>query len=275
MPPDSRLVSRAPRRSRCSPCFIHGPPGGFALFGHDSRIAVCCGSFRCSGGGSIAPAGVSSCGTSTTAVRRMILFRHPASLLRRTEPLRTALMAAAFWTLAVIALTSLRYFYLGGMPQVEVVVVRATMVCCVLLFGLVGAPCVMAWRKSGSIAPVWNTVGGKSGMLLFAAVASYLVIGASVLGVEAIREPDTAGLLKYQILHLGVLAAAAVGGRAMLERTGRAVVARLARGADGGLRRHSRFTGPCAIWASCSTTGFRFAGTALSSIPTMPAWPPA
>ena len=24
MPPDSRLVSRAPRRSRCSPCFIHG-----------------------------------------------------------------------------------------------------------------------------------------------------------------------------------------------------------------------------------------------------------
>ena len=29
MPPDSRLVSRAPRRSRCSPCFIHGllPPG--------------------------------------------------------------------------------------------------------------------------------------------------------------------------------------------------------------------------------------------------------
>ena len=24
MPPDSRLVSRAPRRSRCSPYFIHG-----------------------------------------------------------------------------------------------------------------------------------------------------------------------------------------------------------------------------------------------------------
>ena len=26
MPPDSRLVSRAPRPSRCSPCFIHGLP---------------------------------------------------------------------------------------------------------------------------------------------------------------------------------------------------------------------------------------------------------
>ena len=150
----------------------------------------------------------------------MILYRHPASLLCRTEPLRTALIAAAFWTLAVIALTSLRYVHLGGMPQVEVVVARTTMVCGVLLFGLVGARCVMAWRKSGSLAPIRRTLGGTPGMLLFAAVASYLAIGASVLGVEAIREPDTAGFLKYHVLHLGVLTAAAVGGRAMLERTG-------------------------------------------------------
>ena len=62
--------------------------------------------------------------TSDTADRRMILYRHPASLLCRTEPLRTALIAAAFWTLAVIALTNLRYVHLGGMPQVEVVVAR-------------------------------------------------------------------------------------------------------------------------------------------------------
>ena len=150
----------------------------------------------------------------------MILYRHPASLLCRTEPLRTALIAAAFWTLAVIALTSLRYVHLGGMPQVEVVVARTTMVCCVLLFGLVGARCVMTWRKSGSLAPIQRTLGGTPGMLLFAAVASYLAIGAAVLGVEAIREPDTFGVLKYHVLHLGVLAAAAVGGRTVLEGIG-------------------------------------------------------
>ncbi len=148
------------------------------------------------------------------------LFRHPAWLLRRTESLRTTLIAVAFWTLAVIALTNLRYVHLGGMPKVEGLTTRATMACCALLLSLVGARCVMAWRKSGSLAPIRRTLGGTPGMLLFAAVASYLAIGASVLGMEAIREPDTAGLLKYSVLHLGVLAAAAVGGRAVLERTG-------------------------------------------------------
>ena len=134
--------------------------------------------------------------------------------------LQTALIAAAFWTLAVIALTELKYVHLGGLPQVVSIVARATMVCCVLLFGLVGARCVMAWRKSGSLGPIRRTLGGTPGMLLFAAVASYLAIGTSVLGVEEIREPDTAGLLKHHILLLGVLAAAMVGGRTLVERTG-------------------------------------------------------
>ena len=150
----------------------------------------------------------------------MILFRHPASLLRRSESLRTTLIAVAFWTLAVIALTNLRYLHLWGLPQVEVIIVRATMACSVLLLGLVGVRCVIAWRKSGSLAPIRRTLGGTPGMVLFAAVASYLAIGASVLGVEAIREPDTAGSLAYHVLLLGMLAAAAVGGRAVLERTG-------------------------------------------------------
>ena len=162
----------------------------------------------------------SSCGTATTADRRMILFRHPASLLRRTEPLQTALIAAAFWTLAVIALTNLRDLHLGGLPPVEGVVARATMVCCVFVSGLVGARCVTACRKSGSFVPVRTMLGGTPGMLLFGAVASYLAIGASATGVEAIREPDTAGFWNYQVLSLGVLAAAAIGGRAVLERTG-------------------------------------------------------
>ena len=150
----------------------------------------------------------------------MIPFRHPASLMRRTAPLQTALIAAAFWTLAVIALTELRYIHLGGLPQVLTIIARAAMLCCILLFGLVGAQCVMAWRKSGSLGPIRRMLGGPPGMLLFAAVASYLAIGASVLDAEAIQEPDTAGLLKYHILLLGVLAAAVVGGRAVLERTG-------------------------------------------------------
>ena len=130
------------------------------------------------------------------------------------------LIAVAFWTLAVIALTNLRYLHLGELPQAEVLAARATMACAALLLGLVGARCVIAWRKSGSLAPIRRTLGGTPGMLLFAAVASYLAIGAAVLGVEAIREPDTFGVLKYSVLHLGVLVAAVVGGRAVLERIG-------------------------------------------------------
>ena len=150
----------------------------------------------------------------------MILFRHPASLLRRSESLQAALIAVAFWTLAVIALTNLRYLHLWELPQVEVIIARAAMACSALLLGLVGVRCVMAWRKSGSLAPIRRTLGATPGMVLFAAVASYLAIGASVLGVEAIREPDTAGSLRYHVLHFGVLVAAAAGGRAVLERSG-------------------------------------------------------
>ena len=142
------------------------------------------------------------------------------SSLRQIEPFQIALIAVAFWTLAVVALTSLRNMHLGGMPQVEEVVARVTMICCVLLFVLVGARCVTACRKSGSFAPIRRTLGGTPGMLLFAAVASYLAIGASVLGAEAIREPDTAAHLTYYVLYFGVFVAAAVGGRAMLERNG-------------------------------------------------------
>ena len=151
---------------------------------------------------------------------RRLEFASVACIARRTESLQTTLIAVAFWTLAVIALTNLRYVHLWGLPQVEVLTARATMVSCALLLGLVGARCVMAWRESGSLAPIQRTLGGTPGMLLFAAVASYLAIGVSVLGVEAIREPDMIGLLKYEVLLLGVLVATAGGGRAVLERIG-------------------------------------------------------
>ena len=179
------------------------------------------------------------------------------SFLRRSEPLQTALIAVAFWTSAVVALTSLRY--LEALPQVEVITARAAMACCAVLLGLVGARCVMAWRTSGSPAPILSALGGTPGLLLFGAVVSHLAISASVLGVEAIREPDTAGLLKYRVLLLGVLTTAAVGGRAVLERTERAVVAGRACRADGELRRHSRFAGPARSRHPARLTGFRFA----------------
>ncbi len=153
-------------------------------------------------------------------LKRAVPFLHPASPLRRAESLQTTLIEVAFWTLAVIALTNLRHLHLWGLPQVEVFVARTTMVSCAMLLGLVGVRCVTDWRKSGSLVPVWRTFGGTPGMLLFGAVASYLAIGASVLGVEAIRESDMAGTLEYQVLHLGVLAATAVGAPVLLGRTG-------------------------------------------------------
>ena len=158
---------------------------------------------------------------------RKFKFTSVPDVARRTASLQITLIAVAFWTLAVIALTNLRYLHLWGMPQVEVAIAWATMACCALLLGLVGAQRLIAWRKSGSLVSLRGALGGTPGMLLFGAVASYLAIGAAVLGLEAIREPDTLGLLKYHVLLLGVLAAAAVGGRAALERTG---VDRLLRG---------------------------------------------
>ena len=152
--------------------------------------------------------------------KRVIPFRHLTSLPRRTEPLQITLIAVAFWTLAVVVLINLRSLHLWGMPQVDTVFARVAMVCCVLLLVLVGAWRVIAWRKSGSLAPVRRALGGTPGMLLFAAVASYLAIGTAVLGLEAISQPEMAGRLKYLILQFGVLVAAAIGGCAVLERIG-------------------------------------------------------
>ena len=129
------------------------------------------------------------------------------------------LIAVAFWALAIIALTSLRYLHLWGMPQVVGVIARATMACVVVLVGLVGIRCLFAWWKSGSSAPVLSALGGMPGVLLFGAVASYLAIGVAVMD-EASWQPGTAERLKYAVLCFGVLVATAIGGRAVLERAG-------------------------------------------------------
>ena len=139
----------------------------------------------------------------------MILFRHPSTLI-----------AAAFWTLAVIALTNLRSVHFGGLPQLQIIVAWATLALCAVLLGVVGTRSVIAWRRSGSLAPIWRTLGGTPGTLLFTAFAAYVAIGAAVLGSEAIREPDMAGRLRNHVLFLGVLAAATAGGRAMLDQIG-------------------------------------------------------
>ena len=149
----------------------------------------------------------------------MSLFRHTASLLRRTESLQAALTAAAFWTLAAIALAGLRDLHLWGMPQVVGVTARATMACVIVLAGMAGIRCLADWPKSGLRASVLGAIGGMPGLLLIGAVASYLAIGVAVMD-DADWTPDMAATVRYAVLCLGVLVAAAVGGRAMSERVG-------------------------------------------------------
>ncbi len=141
------------------------------------------------------------------------------SFLRRSEPLQTALIAVAFWTLAVMALACLRYLHLWGMPEVVGVIARAVMACCGILFVLIGIRCLSASSTSGSLTPIWRSLGGTPGVLLFAAVASYLMVGAAVMD-EADWQPGTTESVKYAVLCFGVLVAAAMGGRAVLERVG-------------------------------------------------------
>ena len=142
------------------------------------------------------------------------------SLLRRTGPLQGVLIAVAFWALAAIALFNLRGLDLWGMPGVQFMGAWATILCCLIVVSLVGIRYSGFWREPVWSVSLWRRLIGTPGLLLFAAVASYLAIGAVVLIMEGNWQPDTAGQLKYRVLHFGVLVAAALGGRAVLERTG-------------------------------------------------------
>ena len=149
-----------------------------------------------------------------------MLFGHPATLLRRSEALLTSLIAVAFWGLAFATLTNLRNLPFRGLPEFEAMVARTTMAFGAVLLGLVVGRSVIAWRKSGSFAPIRRRLGETPGMLLLGAVASYLAIGALVLGAEGMWDSAALDSLKYQLLHFGVLVAAIIGGRAVLERVG-------------------------------------------------------
>ena len=142
------------------------------------------------------------------------------SLLRRTGPLQGVLIAVAFWALAALALFNLRELDLWGMPGVQFMGAWATILCCLIVVSLVGIRYSGSRREPVWSVSLWRRLIGTPGLLLFAAVASYLAIGAAVLIMEGNWQPDTAGQLKYRVLHFGVLVAAALGGRAVLERTG-------------------------------------------------------
>ena len=141
-------------------------------------------------------------------------------LLRRTGPLQGVLIAVAFWALAAVALLNPRELHLWGMPGVQFMGAWTTILCCLIVVSLVGLRYSASRREPVWSISLWRQLIGTPGLLLFAAVASYLATGATVLVVEGSWQPDTAEGLKYRVLHLGVLVAAALGGRAVLERTG-------------------------------------------------------
>ncbi len=141
-------------------------------------------------------------------------------LLRRTGPLQGVLIAVAFWALAALALLNLRELHLRGMPGVQFMGAWATMLGCLIVVSLVGLRYAGSRREPVWSVSLWRQLIGTPGLLLFAAVASYLAIGVTVLLIEGSWQPDTAEGLKYRVLHFGVLVAAALGGRAVLERTG-------------------------------------------------------
>ncbi len=142
------------------------------------------------------------------------------SYLRRTEPRRVALTAFFFWALAAIALASLMELHFWGLSYLELVGRRASMVGCLALTVLAAVQYLHSQPKPVWSVSFWRQWIGTPGLLLFIAVASYLAIGATVLRVDGSWQADTAADLRYRLLHFGILVAAAVGGRALLERTG-------------------------------------------------------
>ncbi len=114
---------------------------------------------------------------------------------------KSTLITLAFWMLAVMMLLNVRGLHLWGSPVIMSYAVA--LACCLCLVVLVGAR--------------WWLAGGTSGVLLLAAVASYLVIGGTV----AVADGSDAGKdLLRQTFFLLVIVASLLGGRSVLERVG-------------------------------------------------------
>ena len=115
--------------------------------------------------------------------------------------------ALAFWTLAVVVLFNAHWLHLWGMPLVRPVGYLVILVCCLLVFALGGA---RSWKAPG--AP---------GAWIAATVVSWLIIGGAVSLSDADgAHPEALRTALRQVFFLVVLLAAAVGGRAVVQRVG-------------------------------------------------------
>ena len=115
--------------------------------------------------------------------------------------------ALAFWALAVIVLFNAHWLHLWGMPLVRPVGYVVILACCLLVFALAGT---RSWKAPGT-----------PGAWVAAAVASWLVIGGAVSLSDADgAHPEALRAALRQVFFLVVLLAAAVGGRAALQRAG-------------------------------------------------------
>ena len=142
------------------------------------------------------------------------------SLSQRSRALQDALVALAFWTLAAIAVFNLTKLHLWGIPRVQFAVVIVTAVCCLTVVSLVTVQYARLQREPVWSLSFWRHVVGTPGLLLFAAMASYVAIGTVIPVVEGKWHVDAAGHLRYRLLYFGILVAATLGGRAILEQTG-------------------------------------------------------
>ena len=128
-------------------------------------------------------------------------------LLGNPESARSRLIAFAFWGLAVVVLVNAHWLYLWGAPLVRYGGYWAILACCLLLMGSVNA---RLWKKPGT-----------PGLLIAATITSYLIIGVAASFVNAAPpQPDLGRDILRQVFFFIVLLAAALGGRALLERSG-------------------------------------------------------
>ena len=119
-------------------------------------------------------------------------------LRRRLDFASVACIAFSFWALAVLVHIKLQ----GGV--IEPLVLGAMLLCCILLLGFVS---LRRWKSLGT-----------PGVLLLAAIASYLLIAsaASLVSDSELLAKD----LVRQGFFFGVTLAAILGGRSLLERIG-------------------------------------------------------
>lgn len=125
---------------------------------------------------------------------------------RPLESARTRFVTLAFWTVTAIVLVNMHWLHLWGMPLVRPVGYAA-----ILVFSLI---------LIVSNAGLWKTLG-MPGAWIAAAVATYLIIGTADLFLTGAGwQEDTDRVILRQVFFFIIFLAAAIGGRAVLERTG-------------------------------------------------------